>query len=71
MNEGKEMLHDKGLLHLVWNKKGLPLAKLRLGGVYTFLTGSRFKTMQRTYFTQFRLMDLLAAGYVLVGAKSL
>lgn len=71
MNEGKEVLHDRDLLNHVWHKKGLPLAKHKLGGVYSFLIGNRFKTKQRIYFTQCRVMDLLAAGYALVSAKSL
>lgn len=71
MNEGKEVLHDRGLLNHVWHKKGLPLAKHELGGVYSFLIGNRFKTKQSIYFTKCRVMDLLAAGYALVSAKSL
>lgn len=65
------MLYDRGLLNLVWHKKGFPPAKCKLGGVYSFLAGSRFKTKQSIYFTQCRVMDVLAAGYALVGAKSL
>lgn len=65
------MIYNRGLLNLVWHKKGLPLAKHELRGAYSFLTGRRFKTKQSLYFTQYRVMDLLAAVYGLVGDKSL
>lgn len=47
MDVGKEVLQDRGLLNLSWHMKGLPPAKHRIRGVYSFLTGSWFKTKQK------------------------
>lgn len=55
----------------MWHKKGLPPAHHQPRGVYSFLTGSRCKTKKIIYFTQCRVMSLLAAGYALAGARSL
>lgn len=55
----------------MWHKKGLPLAHHQLRGVYSFLTGRGCKTKKIIYFTQCRVMALLAAGHALVGARSL
>lgn len=48
MDVGKEELQDRGLLNLAWHMKGLPPAKRRLQGVDSFLTGSWFKTKQKS-----------------------